>query len=327
MLTRRHFLNGTCAGIATMLTARAVAQPAGKVVRVVVPLPAGGATDVIARLLADALRSRYAPTIIVENRVGAGGRIGVESVRNGDADGSLMLFTPDFPITLYPHLYKKMPYEPRDFAPVALCAVTSMAIAAGPALPEPVRTIGDFVQWCKANPKSAAYASPATGSTPHFAGMMLSRASALELLHVPYKGGAQAVQDLMGGQVPVAIIPLGEILQHVKAGKLRVLATTGPTRSRFLPEIPTLVDAGYNDLVVQSWIGMLAPAATPANVVAKLNGDLMEALKDTKVTETLARFGFEVSPLAPAAHFSRVVSGDLDRWAAVTKATGFTAEE
>lgn len=326
-LNRRQLVSMTAAGIAAAVSPSLFAQPAGKTVRLVVPIPAGGSTDALARLLADKLRSRYAPTIIVDNRVGAGGRIGVEAVKNGDADGTTLLFTPDFPITLFPSIYKKMPYELKDLAPVASCGVTSMALAAGPGLPERIKTLAEFVQWAKANPKLASYATPPAGSTPHFAGMMLAKASGAELLNVAYKGGAPAVQDLLGGQVPVAVNPVGEILQHVKAGKLRVLATTGASRSRFLPDVPTMVESGYKDVVVQSWLGMFAPAATPAATVNKLNAALMEVLQDPEVAEAFGRIGFEVAPLASAASFTAMAQADVQKWAGVVKSTGFTAEE
>ena len=327
MLNRRNFVSGSAASLALTLSPQVLGQPAGKTVRIVVPYPAGGGTDVTARLLADKLRARYAPVIIVDNRVGGGGRVGVDSVKNADADGSLMLFTPDFPLTVYPHIYKRMSYELRDFAPVASCGVASMAIAAGPGLPASVKTIADFVPWCKANPKLAAYASPSAGSTAHFAGVMFSRAAGLDLLHVPYKGGALAVQDLIGSQVPVGFIPLGEILPHLGAGKIRLLATTGPTRSRFTPDVQTLVESGYKNVVVQSWVGMFVPAATPANIITRLNAELVQALKAPDVQNTLARFGFEYAVATPSAAFASLVKADLDRWGTVVKASGFTADD
>jgi tripartite-type tricarboxylate transporter receptor subunit TctC len=331
MLHRRHFAMLPAAALASFALpaawTTAFGQPAGKAVRIVVPLPAGGSSDALARLLADKLRTRYAPTIIVDNRVGGGGRIGVEVARNSEADGSQLLFTPDFPFTLFPSIYKKLPYELKDFAPVASCGITSMAIAAGPGLPERIRTIDEFVQWAKANPKLAVYASPAAGSTPHFAGMMLGRAAQIELLHVAYKGGAPAIQDLLGGQIPVSVNPVGEVLQHVKAGKLRVLATTGAARSRFLPAVPTLVEAGFKDVVVQSWLGMFAPAGAPPAAAARLNAALMEVIRDEEVVAAFARIGFEPAEPASAAAFAALVRSDAEKWGVVVKATGFTAEE
>ena len=327
VLNRRHWMATAGAAIAATAAPRLLAQPSGKSVRVVVPYPAGGATDVVARLLAEKLRGRYAPTIIVDNRAGGAGRVGVENVKNGDADGSLILFTPDFPITIFPHIYRKLAYELRDFMPVASCATTSFALSAGPALPESVRTMAEFLQWCKANPKLASYAAPSAGSTPHFIGVMLARETGVDLVHVAYKGGALAVQDLLGGQVPVSINPIGEILQHARVGKLRVLATTGAARSRFLPDAPTLVEAGYRNAVVQSWIGMLVPARTPSSAVVKLNADVLDVLKEGDVIDSFARFGMDVSVPASASGFADAVKQETDRWGPIVRSSGFTAED
>jgi len=328
MQTRRHFfLHSAVTATAVAPWTLATAQTSVRPVRIIVPLPAGGSTDALARLLADKLRGRYASSVLVDNRAGAGGRLGVEVAKNGEADGSTLLFTPDFPFTLFPSIYRKLPYENKDFVPVASCGVTDMALAAGPGLPDSVRTVADFIAWAKANPKAASYASPAAGSTPHFAGMMFARSAGLDLLHVAYKGGAPAIQDLLGGQIPVSVNPVGEVLQHVKGGRLRVLATTGPTRSRFLPDVPTLVESGYGDLVVQSWLGMFAPAATPAATVERLNVALVELTQDPDVVQAFARIGFSPAVQMSAAQFALQVRRDSERWASVVKTTGFTAED
>jgi len=327
MLIRRRFLAGSAAGFALGTASHLRAQPASKAVKIVVPFPAGGGTDVAARLLADKLRGRYAPTIIVDNRVGGGGQVGVASLKSGDADGSLMLFTPDFPLTLYPHLYKKLPYAPADVTPVTLCGAASMVIAAGPGLPASVKTLPEFIQWCKANPKQASYASAPAGSTAHFAGAMLARAAGIELQHVGYRGGALAVQDVVGGQAPVCLVPVGEILPFLSMGRLRVLASTGPARSRFTPEVPTLAELGYKDVVVQSWVGMFVPAGTPEATIERLHGELTQALKTEELQKALTTFGFESIPSISPAAFRALVASDLDRWGRVVKATGFTMEE
>ena len=328
MLNRRQFaVLPVALGTGVMLAHPAAAQPAGKPVKVIVPLPAGGATDALARLLADKLRNRYANTILVDNRAGAGGRIGLEAARNGEADGSTLLFTPDFPLTLFPSIYRNLAYRTADFAPVASCGLTSMALAVGPGVPANVRSLPEFVAWAKAQPQGASYASPSAGSTPHLVGMMFARTAGLKLLHVPYKGGAAAIQDLLGGQVPLSINPMGEVLQYVRAGRLRVLATTGPARSPFLPDVPTMAEAGFKDLVVQSWLGMFAPALTPSAVVDRLNTALLEVIRDPEVVQAFARIGFEPSPRMNPAQFAALVRQDIERWSGIVKATGFTAEE
>lgn len=302
-------------------------QVISKPLRVIVPFPAGGGTDVLARIVAEKLRGVYAPSVIVENRVGASGRVGVEAVKNAEPDGSTLLFTPDFLITVYPHSFRKLSYDPiADFAPVAIVARSQLALAAGSALPASVRTAGDYVAWAKANPKNAFFATTSAGGTPHFVGVMLARASGVELSPVHYKGGAPALQDLLGGQIPVSINPVGELLPYVKSGKIRVLAVTGAERSSFLPEVPTMVEAGYKDVVVQAWLGFLAPARTPQEIVAKLSAAIEGAAKSPDATQNMEKFGMQAAPSGPAA-FASTIKTDLQRWAPIVKASGFTAED
>ncbi|MSQ73863.1 MAG: twin-arginine translocation signal domain-containing protein [Betaproteobacteria bacterium] len=195
MPTRRRFLvhsaAGTAAAALTGFASGTLAQAGNKTVRIIVGAAAGGGTDVIARLIAERLRGSYAPAVIVENRPGANGQIAVDLVKNGDADGSLILFTPDFRMTVFPHSHRKLSYDPvRDFAPVAICAKSTLAVSAGPMLPASVTSLAEFLQWAKANPKQATYATTSAGGTPHLTGVMLSRASGVELTPVHYKGGA-----------------------------------------------------------------------------------------------------------------------------------------
>ena len=327
MSSRRRFLAASAGLAAAGLSPRAFAQAAGKTVRVIVPFPAGGGTDVLARLVAEKLRGSYAPAVIVENRPGAAGRIAVDYVKAGDADGSLMLFVPDFLMTVYPHSYKKLSYDPfRDFTPVAVVGKSQLALCAGPGLPDSVRTVGELVQWFRANPARAAYATTSAGATPHFVGVMLSRAANLDLTPVHYKGGAPALQDLLGGQIPVSVNPVGEILPYARAGKLRVLATTGPSRSRFLPDAPNMAESGYKDIVVEAWLGFFAPSKTPPAAVARLSAAIGEAVKAEEVIQSFLKFGNEVAYAAPAA-FAKLLRDDTERWGPIVKASGFTAED
>ena len=327
MFSRRRFLAVTAGLAAAGLSPRAFAQAAAKPVRIVVPFPAGGGTDVLARLVAEKLRGGYAPSVIVENRPGAAGRIAVDYVKAGDADGTQLLFSPDFLMTVYPHSYRKLSYDPvRDFTPVATVAKSGLALCAGPGLPDSAKTVNDFVQWCRANPARATYATTSAGATPHFVGVMLARAANLDLTAVHYKGGAPALQDLLGGQVPVSVNPVGEILPFARSGKLRVLATTGSARSRFLPEVPTMIEAGYKDVVVEAWLGFFAPGRTPADTVARLSAAIGEAIKSEDVVQAFAKFGNDVSYVAPAA-MAGLVRTDIERWGPVVKASGFTAED
>jgi tripartite-type tricarboxylate transporter receptor subunit TctC len=326
-LRRKILAAGALATVSATLPKLTYAQVVGKPTRIVVGFPAGGGTDVVARLLAEKLRGKYAGNLIVDNRAGAAGRLSLEHVKAADPDGSVLLFMPDFPFVLYPHSFRKLNYDAlRDFAPIAVCATTSLGLCVGPAVPAEVRTVADFVKWCKANPSKAAFASTSAGATPHFVGLMFARAAGVEMNHVPYKGGAPAMQDLIGGQIACSYNPIGEAVQYHKAGRIRILATTAAKRSAFLPEVPTLAEAGYKDLVVELWLGLLGPAKMPADTIAKLDDLLREALKQPDVLEALAKFGYE-APFADAAQFREILRRDYERWAPIVKASGFTAED
>ena len=206
-------------------------------------------------------RSSYAATLVVENKPGAGGRIGLEYLRGTDADGSSMILTPASMIVIYPWVYKKLSYDPfRECVPVARVCKFSYAITVGPAVPAGVKTIPDFVQWYKANPKQASYAIAAAGSGTHVAGVMLARASGVEMTSVAYKGGAPTIQEVIGGQIASSVSVLGEAMPFAAAGKLRILGTTRPTRSRFVPDVPAVKET-YPDYVADEWFGMFMPAS------------------------------------------------------------------
>lgn len=328
MINRRHLIAAS-AGVA--LPALSVPGTAfsqqEKLTRLIVGFPPGGGTDVAARSLADKLRGSYPGGIIVENRPGAAARLAVEYVKNSPPDGTTMLFSTDFTMTIYPHSFRKLNYDPiKDFLPVAVCAKTSLAFIVGPTVPETVKTPADFVAWCKANPKQAAYASTSAGATPHFAGLMFSKAAGIPILHVPYKGGAPALQDLMGGQIASSFNPVGEVLPQLKSGRLRVLATTGAQRNKFMPDVPTMVESGFKDVVAEVWLGVLMPANTPPAIVAKAATAINDALKTQELKDTYAKFGMEAMQGTPQG-FADLIKSDLAAWGPVIKASGFTAEE
>jgi len=239
------------------------AETVDKLVRVIVGFPAGGGTDITARLFAQTIQGHYASSIIVENKPGASARLAVEYVKNAPPDGSVMLFTPDFPMTLYPHSFKSLNYDPvGDFVAVGPAAKGMLAFSIGPALPDGARTLADFLQWCRDNPAKASYATTSAGATPHFTGVMLAAESGVAMTPVHYRGGAPALQDLLGGHVPASVNPVSEVLEVSKAGAVRILAVTGAKRSPFLPDTPTFKELGYN-VVVESWTGVWLPAHTP----------------------------------------------------------------
>jgi tripartite-type tricarboxylate transporter receptor subunit TctC len=329
MPTRRHLLAASAAGLlvsAAGFVPRASAQAVKRPVHIIVGFPAGGGTDVIARILADRLRGPYAATVLVENKPGAAARLAVEYVKNADPDGSVMLFTPDFPITVYPHSFRSLNYDPlRDFTAVSPAARSMLTYNIGPAVPDSVKTLSDFVAWCKANPGKASYGTTAAGGTPHFVGVMLANEAGVPMTPVHYRGGAPALQDLLGGHVAASVNPISEILPSAKAGTLRVLAVSGARRSSFLPEVPTMTEAGYN-VVVESWLGVFVPAKTPADTVAALSAAIADAVKSPQMAESLAKIG-NLPAFQTPAEFAAVVKADVARWAPIVKASGFVAED
>ena len=328
MINRRSMLLGSAASALAPLVCppAAFAQAPGNAF-IISGFPAGGMGDYVARPLTEKLRGRYAATVLVESKVGAGGRIAVEYVKRAAPDGLTILQIPSSPMVLYPNTYKKLNYDPlADFIPVSTTVTYGFSITAGPGLPADIKTLADYLKWAKANPKQANYGVPAAGSALHFVGMMLARASGVEMTSVAYRGGAPLLQDVLGGQIPITINVIGEVAPHIKSGKLRSLAVTGAQRSVFLPEVPTLVEQGFKDIVVQEWLGWFVPAKTPMETVNKLNALVRESLQSPEFVEALARNSLQPVTQSPD-EFARLLRQDHERWAAIAKATGFTAED
>jgi len=305
----------------------AQAQALSKPVRVIVPFPAGGGTDVLARIVAEKLRASSGSAVIVENRVGASGRTGVEAVKNAEPDGATLLFTPDFLMTVYPHSFRRLSYDPvADFAPVAIVARSQLALAAGPAVPRAVRGVRDYIEWVRANPKSGFFATTSAGGTPHLVGVMLAKAAGAELSPVHYKGGAPALQDLMGGQVPVSINPVSELLPQLQGGKIRALAVTSEQRSKFLPDVPTMKESGFPQIVLSPWLGFFAPARTPADIVKRLANGIADASAFGDSQRSFIKMGMDAVAMTQVG-FADVLKSDLERWGPIVKASGFSAED
>jgi tripartite-type tricarboxylate transporter receptor subunit TctC len=326
MLSRRRFVAAAAgAGASIAAPRRAHSQVVGKLTRMIVGFAPGGSSDVTARLLVEQMRG-YASTIIIDNRPGAGGRIAVESAKAGAPDGSVLLLSPASMIVLYPHLYKPLGYDPvQDLIAVTTVCAFPFVLSVGPLVPRDVRTLADFIQWCKANPKLASYGTSGAGSMLHFAGMMLARAANFDFTHVPYKGASPALQDLLGGQVASTVGVLGIALPHIQAGNLRALAMTGATRSSFLPDVPTLTEAGFPGLEITEWQGLFVPAKTPPPVVHALNRSVRDALDTAEVKAGLIKLSFEAGGTSPE-QFADIVRADIARWEPIVKASGFTPE-
>jgi tripartite-type tricarboxylate transporter receptor subunit TctC len=311
---------------AATLCAPAHAQPATTMVWS--GFPPGGLGDQVTRPLLDQMKGRYPGTLILDSKPGAGGRIAVDFVKRAAPDGATLLQVPSSPITLYPHTYgKKLNYDPLvDFVTVAPLAAYTFSMTVGPAVPPDVKTVADFVKWARANPDKANYGIPAPGSAPHFIGMMFERLAGVPMKSIPYKGGAPLLQDLMGGQVPVAFNVISEVLPHLRSGKLRSLAVSSPERWAAVPDVPTLAELGYKDIAVVEYLGWYAPAKTAPELVRRLNGAVQEALNTPEMQEVYARFGLLQLRESPEA-FAVRAKEDLKHWGPIEKATGFTPED
>jgi tripartite-type tricarboxylate transporter receptor subunit TctC len=327
MPSRRRLLGAMLAAAAAGRAGTcAVAQERRRVIHIVVGFAAGGGTDIIARILAERMRVPFASSVIVENKPGAAARAAVDYVKNAEPDGGTLLFTPDFPITVYPHSFRALSYDPlRDLTPVAPAAKSMLTYTIGPAVPDSVRSLADFVQWCKANPGNANYATTAAGGTPHFIGVMLASAAGIAMTPVHYRGGAPALQDLIGGHVPASVNPISEVLSFAKSGEVRILAVTGAQRSRFLPDIPTMREQGF-DVAVETWLGAFVSAKTPPAIVTALGAAIGEAARSPEMAESMAKFGNEPMVQTPD-EFATTVRAGLAGWGPVVNASGFVAED
>ena len=323
MLTRRDVLAASAAGLALSaagLTAPAAAQPRLKTAHIMTGFSAG-LPDAVARLVAGQMKG-YAETIVIETRPGASGRIAAEAVKTAEADGSVVLLAPLGFIVLFPHIYNNLSYAPQDFTPVSTVGSFATLLAVGPKVPGDVRSLADFIAWCRANPAQASYGTPGVGTSLHFIGAMLGRSAGFDYLHVPYQGRG-AVQDLIKGEIASAVMPVDSLLGQVQSGQLRALATTGPHRLGALPDVPTVKEAGYPALRDLTWFGIFVPAKTPAAIVAKLNGSIQLALRTEEVKSGMAKLSVDVDAVAMG-DFARLLDSESDRWKAIVQATGFT---
>lgn len=327
-MQRRDFIRQAGAGALAGALGPSLAQAqAERTAFIISGFPAGGMGDQVARPLAEKLRGRYAPGVVVDARVGAGGRIAVDYVRRAVPDGMTILQIPSSPMTLYPNTYRKLSYDPlADFVPVCSTVNYAFVLTAGPGVPAEVRTLADYLKWVQANPQAATYGVPAAGSALHFVGMLLERHSGRKLTAVPYKGGAPLLNDVLGGQVPVSVSVLGEVMPYIRSGRLRGLAVSSAQRSPFLPDVPTFVEQGLADVVVQEWLGWFLPARAPRERVQQLNALVGEGLRDPALVDSLARNGLQPFHQSPE-EFAQLVRGDLARWAPIVKSSGFTAED
>ena len=321
-LIRRSF--ALCAAsAAAALTLPAFAQQRG-ITRLVVGFPPGGAADVLARALLDPMKASLGTQMIVDNHAGAGGRIAADLTRNAPADGSMLLVSPASIITLAPHLYKSVRYElTRDFQPIAPIARLDLGVYAGPGAPENIGTLPELVKWLQANPGKRSCGITGVGSTPHLAALLLGRAAKADWQPVPYQGDAPAFFALLAGEIPVCVASLAGGIEHVRAGKLRLLALTSNERSSFVPDVPTLTQAGY-DVVVADRHSLFAPRQTPASVVAPIRAALEQALNSREVGEAMQRMSLQRASAVP--DFAAQLKAESEGWERAVKAFNINLE-
>jgi tripartite-type tricarboxylate transporter receptor subunit TctC len=322
MIDRRQFSLAAAALLTGAGTAHAQAL---ETARILCGFPAGGTTDAVSRRVADKLRGAHAKTVLVDNKPGAGGRLAVEEIKRSPNDGSVMLLTPAAMITLYPHLYTKLAYGIEDVTPVCTACQLSFGFGVGPAVPETVKNLKDFLAWAKANPNAANYGSPGAGSPPHFVGALLAKESGVDLRHVPYRGSAPGIQDLLGGQVSSFTSPIGDYLPYLKSGKLRLLATSGAARSRFAPDVPTYTEQGFKALEFSEWYGFFLPGKAAPELVQRLAAAIKAAVSAPDVVEGFAQLGLDARANTPA-ELAQAVRSENQAWAPVVKRVGFTPE-
>lgn len=294
--------------------------------KVVAGFAPGGTADTVARRVGNKLTGGYAKAVIVENRTGAGGQIAINATKLMPNDGTGILVTPASMLVIYPHIYKKLAYDPfKDLTPLSMGCTLDFGFAVGPLVPASVTNIPEFLAWAKANPTLANFGSPASGSMPHFIGELLAKASGADLRHAAYRGSQPAIMDLIGGQVAAVSGPLGEFLQHLPTGKVRLLATSGSKRSRFAPRVPTFAEQGFKELQVSEWFGFFGPPNMSTELTSRLNAALRQALSAKDVVDGLASMALEAAPSQPQELGARLKQ-DYDRWGPIVKQIGFTAD-
>lgn len=328
MSNRRQFVQtlGSCAALGALAPLSALAQGIEQV-KIYYGFPPGSSGDTVARRVGERLAgSAYTRNAaVVDNKPGAGGRIALEALKSAPADGSVLALAPVSALSIYPHIYSKLNYDPKDFAPVSIAAIAHHGLAVGPLVPASVKTVQDFLAWAKANPKDANFGSPGAGSTPHFLGVLLGLNSGVELKHVPYRGSVPGVTDTVGGQVAAMITPHGDFIAHQKTGKLRILATSGKQRSPYVPEVPTFAEQGFAELTAEEWFGFYAPANTPGQVLSAANAAINAALKDKSVTDSLAIVGL-IPRGSTTAEMAASQQAEYQHWGPLTRKIGFTAD-
>lgn len=300
------------------------AQLAGTPVKIIFPFGAGGGGDALSRLLAEHIGPALGRTVIVENRTGADGRIGIQAVKAAAPDGDTLLVTTGPTVWLMALVHPSPGYDPfADFEPIAQLASYDFCIAV--ANSTGLTTIQELAAWIKVNPDKATYGIPGAGTIPHFTGINFAKMTGVDMKRLTYRGGAPAITDLIGGQIPIVVGTLADALQQHRAGTIRIVAVTGEKRSAFVPEVPTLKESGF-DLVGDAWYGMWAPAKTPREAIAKINAAVAAALANPEIMQRLETLGLVAMGSTPA-QLTASMKDNTERWGPIVKATGYTMQQ
>lgn len=321
---QRRTLITSLALASSLLAVTPASAQSDKTLRVLVGFPAGVSIDVVTRIVAEKMKDELKRPVIVDNRPGAGGRLAAELLKSAAPDGNTVMVTPIVVPVLAPLVFSKLNYNPEtDFAPVGKVCDFSFALAVP--VTSPVKNLKDFSAWLKANPQQANFGSPAAGSLPHFFGVMIGSALNVDMVHVPFNGGAALQSAVLGGHAPAGIDVVMEWQQNAKAGKVTVLATSGAQRSKVMPDVPTFREQGFGDVVGQGWFAMYAPANTSNAAIEDINKALNKALATPEVRERFAGLGLEVAG-GSAADLQKIMQDDAKRWAPIVKKSGFKAD-
>ncbi len=317
------FMVACLAALATLTGQPAMAQDAAaypaKQIRIIVPFPAGGTADILPRVLAEKLSTRLGQAVVIENRAGAAGNIGAEAVFKADPDGYTLLSTPPPPLVMNQSLYAKLPFDAAQFVPVTVIANVPSVLLVHPKIA--ANTVQEFIAFTRANPDKLNYASQGSGTTSHLTAEMLKAAAGVRITHIPYKGTAPALTDLLGGQVDMMFDNLGVSAQHVRSGKLKALAVGGTKRAASLPTVPTVIEAGLPGFVSVAWFGIAAPPKTPPEIAAKLSAAVAEALKHPDVLKRLQDLSAEPVGSTPA-EMAAFMKEEIERWRRVIQGAG-----
>ena len=324
--SRRHF---NLALLASALPLSAAAQPAAssfpnKLIRMVVPFTPGGSTDILGRTIGQQLTQAWGQSVVIDNVPGAGGSIGADKVAKAPADGYTLLMGHIGTLAVTPSLYPRLPYDPiKSFAAVAWVARVPNVLVVHPSLP--VKTVQELVAYAKANPGKINYGSGGNGSAAHIATEYFKLQTGTQMQHVPYKGTAPAVTDLVAGQIQLMFTGVPAVMGQVKAGQLRALAVSSPNRVKAVPDLPTVAASGYPGFEADQWYGVVAPAGTPPDIIAKLNQQINQALASPEIGNRLASEGAEAMPSPPKV-FADLIVSELSRWRTVIEKGGVKVE-